>query len=139
MNKAATLEFLESGALHRCIIGRLTQEGAVLRKAKWTTTRWKSPGAVRAARVTQLLDTDKHKDAFGSKYVDELAKRRDVLESRQWKFLTLQAPIVMFLVLSLLKLDPNVSVFRNIYRRLKKSSRDIARCIVAARRCQHGD
>jgi hypothetical protein len=75
-----------------------------------TTTRWLWPRIVRQERYGQLHGSTKYKDIFDQKFLEGLEKRRDLLESRNYKLWGLQTPLFLLLAFSLVNLDLKVSL-----------------------------
>src|SRR6266478_6105776 len=80
------------------------------RKMRLTTTRWLWPHIVRQERYGQLHGSTKYKDIFDQKFLEGLEKRRDLLESRNYKLWGLQIPLFLLLAFSLVNLDLKVSL-----------------------------
>src|ERR1700694_2211620 len=81
-----------------------------MRNVKWTTTRWRLPGRLRMERFAELLGKKEHKDILGSEFLTGLEKRRDILESRSYKAMAIQAPLFLMLTFALLNLDVRFSI-----------------------------
>jgi hypothetical protein len=81
-----------------------------LRKAKWTARRWKLPSLLRAEIYSEILARETFADVFNVAFLDGLEKRRNLLESRYWKAIGLQAPLFILLILSVLQLDFPITV-----------------------------
>lgn len=79
-------------------------------KTRWTTTRWVLPRKIRMERYGQLHGSSKFKDIFDQKFLDGLEKRRDLLESRNYKLTAIQIPLFLLLAFSLVNLDVKVSL-----------------------------
>jgi hypothetical protein len=77
---------------------------------RWTTTRWILPSKIRAERYAQLHGSSKYNVIFDQKFLEGLERRRDLLESRNYKLMALQAPLFLLLAFGLLDLDVKVSI-----------------------------
>jgi hypothetical protein len=80
------------------------------RKMRLTTTHWLLPHIIREERYRQLHGSTKYKDIFDQKFLEGLEKRRDLLESRNYKLWALQTPLFLLLAFSLVNLDVKVSL-----------------------------
>jgi hypothetical protein len=83
----------------------------MLRKLKLTTSRWRLPGSLRTERLVQLLARKDLKDILNSDFIKALESRKTLLESRRFKLLAWQAPIMIFLTFSLFHISANISIF----------------------------
>jgi hypothetical protein len=61
-------------------------------------------------RLQELMAKKENADILGSEFVSGLEKRRDLLESRSYKALAIQAPLFLMLAFALLNLDVQVSI-----------------------------
>jgi hypothetical protein len=82
-----------------------------MREIKFTTTRWRFPGALRKQRLRELLGKKSLGSYLGPDFVKGLEARRDMLEARELKLLAWQTPVLLLLALSLLDLDLTASIF----------------------------
>lgn len=80
-----------------------------MRDVQWKTTRWRLPSSLRREILLSLMAKKVNGETLGKEFVGGLEKRRDMLESRQWKATALQVPLFAMLVFSLVNVDLKVT------------------------------